>query len=178
MMFMFSKFNNNVNQILTTVRNILAFHESDEGKEFISKCSDPYQYKHLAVHLPRRSGLTTAALALLDTYPNSAMIVPNNHMITMLYQRVLTEPNNFRNLYQEFQTRKMFRASKYLFSEQNLEDNWDQARRGVWNWKKKLIILDPSSMIERQRIARERHFGFVDFEQYLFDNCDLLIELG
>jgi len=121
----------NTNNIYDTVQmalnnlssDTIKGHELHMSKELFFK-----EFRFLALTLPRRSGATTAAKALISTYNNSLLIVPSDVIA--------------KNIQDKYNETKIIPYKK-------ITPNWFRGRL-----KLELIIIDSCKMISNEDINR------------------------
>jgi len=77
--------------------NIMKYHGTMDTESFFS------EFRLLTINLPRQSGATTAAKALVDEYRDSLLIVPSQHMSrTIGIENSSINVTHYRNIRQEW----------------------------------------------------------------------------
>ena len=156
--------------ILQIVDDAVEFRQSELAHGMYISGAPNDEWKRVKIFSHRQAGHTNAALTLLDRYPPSLIIAANYNMAhyyrhSALDRGIATE--QFLNLKT---------VSDYLVAQSSVSGHWfdDQPHR-------KLIILDPASMIEELRDGRGRHglrpAGYNEFCDRLLTICDVLVEL-
>lgn len=151
------------NEIIGMVDDMVQFQTDNLCEEMKRSGHPPHYFRHLKIFSHRRSGVTTAALTLLEKY-TSALIVTPSHVISNYYRRMA---------FDEGLTPSVDRyINDHLIAEQQIDHQWLRARKP--EQRHQLIILDPASMIK----SRRGDNGMDKLRQELFMVGDVLVELG
>ena len=159
--------------ILQIVDDAVQFRQSDLGYNMRASGAPDDQFKRVKIFTHRQAGHTTAALTLLDRYPPS-LIIAANHAMAQYYRSMALDKGLV--LSQTAQFLDLGAVRDYLIGQGSIDQEWLDKQP-----HRKLIILDPASMIKEYRDGRGRDglfpAGYDEFCDRLLEKCDVLVEL-
>ena len=158
--------------IMRIVDDSYNFLNSEPCKERFKSRAPAQYWRHVKIFTRRGSGSSTAALNLIDKFPQSLIITHSITAVQCLRDMVLNRNLIFSN---NLQSDIFHNVSDYIVPHEYVDYRWFHNQKHY-----RLIILDSASMIEAARNNGYRGAipGMDEFRERLFLVCDLLVELG
>ena len=157
-------------QIIQIVKDGVGFANSEFCQEqFKHSDVNPKMWKWVKIQSHRRSGYSTAALKLLQTY-TSALIITHSYPSANRLRQVAIEENLVPRMVGVFHDN--IAIQDHIVPEGRMDNNWFASHEPYHRYQ--LIIIDPASMVEQQRGLE----AMDEFRYRLFNICDLLVELS